>query len=207
MESNELPKEPSMLDILSKYINYGKPLLEFHQQLLRDGQSPFSKGEREMIAAYTSGLNACEYCYRSHTVIAETFGIREDLIVSMLNDLETSGVDSKFIPVLNFAKKLTEEPAKISDTDRMSITEAGWPDSTIFHVSAICGLFNLMNRIAEGMGCVLSLEGLKLLESPEFSPGSDSENIQSIRVLSFGNEFREVMAVRVNQEKFRKGIA
>ena len=48
---------------------------------------------------------------------------------------------------------------------------------------------------------------LNLLESPDFSPGSDAENIQSIKVLSFGNEFREVMAVRVNQEKFRKGIA
>ena len=47
----------------------------------------------------------------------------------------------------------------------------------------------------------------KILESPEFSPRSDSENVQSIKVLSFGNEFREVMAVRVNQEKFRKGIA
>ncbi len=45
------------------------------------------------------------------------------------------------------------------------------------------------------------------LESPEFSTRSDSENVQSIKVLSFGNEFREVMAVRVNQEKFRKGIA
>ena len=46
-----------------------------------------------------------------------------------------------------------------------------------------------------------------VLESPEFSPGSSAENVQSIKVLSFGNEFREVMAVRVNQEKFRKGIA
>ena len=46
-----------------------------------------------------------------------------------------------------------------------------------------------------------------ILESLEFSSRSDSKNIQSIKVLSFGNEFCEVMAVRVNQEKFRKGIA
>ncbi len=46
-----------------------------------------------------------------------------------------------------------------------------------------------------------------LLVSPDFSPRSDAEHIESLKVLSLSNEFREVMAVRVNQEKFRKGIA
>ena len=46
-----------------------------------------------------------------------------------------------------------------------------------------------------------------LLVSPDFSARSDAKHIESMKVLSLGNEFREVMAVRVNQEKFRKGIA
>ena len=45
------------------------------------------------------------------------------------------------------------------------------------------------------------------LKSPDFSPRSDAEHIESIKVLSFGNEFREVMTMGVNQEKFREGIA
>ena len=45
------------------------------------------------------------------------------------------------------------------------------------------------------------------LKSPEFSPRRDAEHIQSIRVLSFNNEFRKVMALRVSQEKFREGIS
>ena len=48
---------------------------------------------------------------------------------------------------------------------------------------------------------------LSLLESAKFSPISSAENIQSIKVLSLGNEFRKVMAVGVSQEKFGKGIA
>ena len=69
----------------------------------------------------------------------------------------------------------------------------------------VISLFNgVVPIIALQVKCV-EMEGK--LESPDFSPGSDAENIQSIKVLSFGNEFREVMAVRVNQEKFRKGIA
>ena len=51
------------------------------------------------------------------------------------------------------------------------------------------------------------LQRIVLLESPEFSPISGAEYIHSIKVLSLGDEFRKVMAVGVNQEKFRKGIA
>jgi len=50
-------------------------------------------------------------------------------------------------------------------------------------------------------------EGNLLLESTEFSPISGAEYIHSIKILSLGNEFRKVMAVGVNQEKFGKGIA
>ncbi len=46
----------------------------------------------------------------------------------------------------------------------------------------------------------------KVLVSPDFSPRSDTEHIESMKVLSLSNEFREVMAVRVNQEKLGKGI-
>ncbi len=46
----------------------------------------------------------------------------------------------------------------------------------------------------------------KVLVSPDFSSRTDAKHIESIKVLSLGNEFREVMAVRVNQEKLGKGI-
>ena len=39
-----------------------RPIMLFHQALLR-GESPFSVKERELMAAYVSGLNACQYCY------------------------------------------------------------------------------------------------------------------------------------------------
>jgi alkylhydroperoxidase family enzyme len=39
-----------------------KPLIEFHEVLLR-GPSPFTEAERELIAAYVSGLNRCRYCH------------------------------------------------------------------------------------------------------------------------------------------------
>jgi 2,4-dienoyl-CoA reductase-like NADH-dependent reductase (Old Yellow Enzyme family) len=66
----------------------------------------------------------------------------------------------------------------------------------------------LENGLESTFNCPRELtEAEILLKSPEFSPGRYAENVQSIRVLSFNNEFRKVMALRVNQEKFREGIS
>jgi alkylhydroperoxidase family enzyme len=40
-------------------------LIAYHTQILR-GPSPLSAAERELIAAYVSGLNACTYCHGVH---------------------------------------------------------------------------------------------------------------------------------------------
>jgi AhpD family alkylhydroperoxidase len=39
------------------------------------GPSPFTVAERELIAAYVSGLNACGYCHGIHRVTADAFGV------------------------------------------------------------------------------------------------------------------------------------
>ena len=50
--------------------------MEYHDRLMRD-HSPLTVAERELIAAYVSGLNACTYCYGSHVIAAGAFGVDE----------------------------------------------------------------------------------------------------------------------------------
>lgn len=50
-----------LLQIFRAFPEVARPLLEYHEVLLR-GESPFSAAERELIAAYVSGLNNCNYC-------------------------------------------------------------------------------------------------------------------------------------------------
>ena len=59
--------------------------LEFSRELMR-GPSPLSPGERELIAGYVSGLNACEFCHGSHTAAAVAFGFPEHLMPQLLKD-------------------------------------------------------------------------------------------------------------------------
>ncbi len=53
-----LPDGARLLDVFARYPETTRPLIEYHEVLLR-GPSPLSVAERELIAAYVSGLNAC----------------------------------------------------------------------------------------------------------------------------------------------------
>jgi len=46
----------SLLDVFKAYPETSQALIEFHEVLLR-GSSPFTEAERELIAAYVSGMN------------------------------------------------------------------------------------------------------------------------------------------------------
>ncbi len=151
-----LPDKPDLSDVFRAFPHTVPPLLVYHDYVLRHDQSPFSVAEREIIAAYVSGLNSCAFCFGSHKIIASTFGIEEDLIENLLVDPAQSDVDPRMVPVLSFTRILTESPSKVTDEHRRAILDAGWPEQAIFDAASICGLFNLMNRIVEGMGVTTS---------------------------------------------------
>ena len=68
-----LPKGASLLDLYKAFPEMSIPLIQFHEALLRR-PSPFTEGERELIAAYVSGLN-CRYCHGVYSATAELLGI------------------------------------------------------------------------------------------------------------------------------------
>jgi AhpD family alkylhydroperoxidase len=72
-----LPDRAVLRDVFAAFPHTSRPLLGYHQALLR-GPSPFSVAERELIAAYVSGLNACDYCHGVHSATARAFGVDEN---------------------------------------------------------------------------------------------------------------------------------
>jgi uncharacterized peroxidase-related enzyme len=152
-----LKPDAALLDVLRAYPGPAVPLLDYHEALLR-GPSPFTVAERELIAAYVSGLNACGYCHGIHQSTAEAFGLAEGTLEALLADLETAPVDEKMRPVLRYVRKLTETPSRITPGDAEAILDAGWDEQALHDAASICGLFNLMNRIVDGLGLVVSPE-------------------------------------------------
>ncbi len=69
----------------------GVPFAHCHEALMR-GPSPFTEGERELIAGFVSGRNDCEFCTQEHGAVAAAFGISPGLLGGLLADLETAAV-------------------------------------------------------------------------------------------------------------------
>lgn len=143
--------EPGLDKVFKQFPHSVAPLLEYHDRLLRD-PSPLTVAERELIAAYVSGLNACTYCHGAHVVAARAFGLDEEMFDGLMTDLDASSVDEKMKPLLAYVGKLTRTPAMMTQTDADRVYAAAWDERALFDAISICGLFNLMNRIVEGAG-------------------------------------------------------
>ena len=123
-------------------------LLSFAQEILRE-EGSLSSADREVIAAYTSKLNGCEYCCGSHTEFATSIGATDQDI----HMIETEEIDNhRLASILNYVRKLTLSPHSVSNEDRLLVHEAGFSDEQLKDAIAVCAAFNLFNRIVEGHG-------------------------------------------------------
>jgi len=143
--------EPSLDKVFRRFPHTLAPLLEYHDRVLRDS-SPLTVAERELIAAYVSGLNACTYCHGAHVIAAEAFGVDPELFEGLMADPATSAADDKLKPLLAYVRKLTLTPAMMSEKDAAPVYAAGWDEQALFDAVSVCALFNFMNRIIEGCG-------------------------------------------------------
>ncbi len=149
-----LSARASLIDVFKAFPATSKPLIELNEALLR-GPSPFTEAERELIAAYVSGLNQCRYCHGVHTATAERLGIPLGAIRRLLDTSDTPDVPEKMKPVLRYAEKLTRSPNGVTRADADAVLAAGWNETALYYAVAVTALFNFMNRFVEGLGIEL----------------------------------------------------
>ena len=160
---SSLPDTPSLRDVLIAFPKASDELLAFVEQVMRT-ESPLSIGERELLATYVSSLNSCGFCYGAHLEFAKAFGIENDKIASLLEDIETASIEKELKPLLRFVKKLTLEPSKIERRDAEDVFAAGWSEVALFDAVQVCSLFNMMNRLVDGTGVVPATLNIDLSE-------------------------------------------
>ena len=144
-----LPANAALFDIFAAYPEAARPLLAYHEALLR-GPSSLSVGQREHIAAYVSGLNGCEYCQAIHAGAAEALSP------------DSHEGDANFAPVLTLVEKLTLTPEADTRADAEAVLAAGWGERALFQAVSICGFFNLMNRLVAGLGIAAGPDYLRM---------------------------------------------
>ncbi len=147
-----LPSSPdlnSLSGILTKYPRRGVLLFKLMEDIGRSF-SPLSKDSRELIVAYASALNhgTCN----DHTVKSQESGINGVIIEQLKADIDNSNVDEQLKPILQFVKKLTLTPGKITSKDAQTIFDAGWDEQAFLESVCLCAIANCMNRFTMGIG-------------------------------------------------------
>ena len=152
-----MPFFPSMPEnATTKHVFAAHPEIYSHwtrvsEAILR-GASPLTPAQRELIGAYVSSLNACQYCYGGHRAAAELFGIAPETIDGLIRDLPSAPMEDKLRPIFSYVRKLTLTPAKMMPADADAIFAAGWDETALHSAIAVCCLFSFMNRLVEGHG-------------------------------------------------------
>ncbi|MGR3363726.1 MAG: peroxidase-related enzyme [Maritimibacter harenae] len=112
------------------------------------GDSGLSKLEREMIAVVVSSVNKCWYCLVAHGAAVRQLSGDPKLGEAMVMNFRAADLDARQSAMLHFAEKLTESPAKIEESDRQALRDAGFSDRDIFDIASTAGFYNMSNRVA-----------------------------------------------------------
>lgn len=121
-------------------------------QVLMNGPSPLSPGERELILAFAAGTAGCAFVYTAHSEVAYAWGIEDGLIEQLIDDLDSAPIEPRLRPLLAFVRKLTLTPGEMTQADADAVFAAGWEEQALHDAIAVTARMCFMQRLAEGHG-------------------------------------------------------
>jgi len=156
---DQVPSEPSPgeadLPAIFQALSLSPAALEQVKRLnetLAFGSSALSRVQEEAIATVVAAANRCRYGALTHGGFLRLHSGDEQLASALLADYSQSGLAEDDQLMLEFAVKLTLEPAAVGRDDVEGLRDAGFDDEEILSIVLITGLVNFMNRLAQGLG-------------------------------------------------------
>lgn len=126
---------------------YGNPMKRLTHEAMR-GPSEWSVGDRELMAAFVSKLNECEFCIKAHSSVAERAFRDSAKVSAVLSDLETAPIQEPLRVTLRMLGKLTREH-RVDAEDMRAVLAAGVSYQQIEDALAVCFAFNTTDRLAD----------------------------------------------------------
>jgi uncharacterized peroxidase-related enzyme len=136
----------------------GRPLSALVEVLLRDTNT-LSRAERELVAAYVSSRNDCQFCVRTHSEMSaqQSEGDTDEaraLVQKVLADLDSAPISPKLKSLLTIAAAV-QEGGKAVTTDMVArARDFGATDTEIHDVVLIGAAFSMYNRYCDGLAAV-----------------------------------------------------
>lgn len=146
-----LPKNPHLISHVWKTFPKGVPELLAFIDVTLHGPSELTIAEREMIFAYISALNECEFCFNAHACFAEEYGASHEAVERM-RDRDNPVDDPKLKPVFAYARKITLNAHTVTEADARAMLDAGWSEQGVADIIYTIGVSNMMTRVVAGFG-------------------------------------------------------
>jgi uncharacterized peroxidase-related enzyme len=122
-------------------------------EILLQGPSTLTKGERELIATYVSSRNCTHYCHRIHGAVAAAhLGGNEALVKQVKTDFTTADIIPKLKALLTIARKVQEDGKLVTPADVAAARREGATDIEIHDTVLIAAAFCMYNRYVDGLG-------------------------------------------------------
>ena len=129
-----------------------KPLNDLVQTLLHNPHPSLTAGERELIAAYVSGLNTCHYCCSIHGAIAKhQLGNNGETVRAVLANPGTAPVSNRMKALLKIAAKVQSGGKNVLPEDVEAARGEGASDIDIHDTVLIAAAFCMYNRYVDGL--------------------------------------------------------
>jgi uncharacterized peroxidase-related enzyme len=129
-----------------------KPLLELAETLLR-GENTLSRGDRELISAYVSSRNDCEFCADSHAAFAAAqLDQGMPLVLQVQADPDQAPITPKLAALLRIAGAVVESGRRVTTALIEAARGEGATDEEIHDTVLIAAAFCMYNRYVDGLG-------------------------------------------------------
>ena len=115
------------------------------------GQSDWSVGDRELMAAYVSKINECPFCVSAHSATSTMWYADEAKVAAALTDLKTAPIDEPLRATLQMLGKLTHENGIEAD-DIRTVLDSSVSVEQIKDALAVSLAFNITDRLANAFG-------------------------------------------------------
>jgi uncharacterized peroxidase-related enzyme len=150
----DLPDAPGILAGMMFRPETAAPLNDLAEVLLR-GDSTLSRGEREIIAAYVSQLNSCNFCHNSHaTFAALQLEGGWDVVDQVMADPDDAPISPKLRALLAIAAQVQQSGRAVTTETVQVAKDQGASDVEIHDTVLIAAAFCMFNRYVDGLGTI-----------------------------------------------------
>jgi uncharacterized peroxidase-related enzyme len=129
---------------------FGKQMKRVTHEAMR-GPSTWTVADRELMAAFVSKVNDCEYCIKAHSAVAGRAYGDEAKVSAALTDLDNAPIAAPLRATLRMLAKLLREGSVAAD-DMRALLDAGVSRGQVEDALAVAFAFDVTNTLAGAFG-------------------------------------------------------